>query len=276
MGRQDSASGRAGFDQPHWQRGSSFDGDLVAARGHQQAGTTKARLGQTLAHIDKVTGYQWLHVGIGAGGTLAVIFTDLRTDLTRQRDIQIREVLLNNLAYALLVRRVSIGMQQPYGEALDGLDLDALDQLGDGRFIQVLQHPATVIHPFAHSKAQRARYQRWIAVGIEVVLVEAVFVADLQGIAMALGGDERSAGATALDQSIGGKRGAVGDEGHIGRYCRGLREHLRDALHESLGWISRGGQYFGGIPCCPDLQNCVGKSAADVDGNTHTGVHGIG
>ena len=135
---QDGPPGGSGFHQAYRERCRDVDGDLVASRCHQQAGAVEATVSQPLAHVNKITRDQRSNVGIGASGALAFVFTDLGTNLAGQRDIKIREVLQKNLAYARLMCRIGIGMQQSHCDAFDGLSLNALDQCIDGRLIQGL------------------------------------------------------------------------------------------------------------------------------------------
>ena len=138
MGCQDGPTGGSGFHQAYRERCGGIDSDLVTSRCHQQTGAVEATFSQPLAHVNEVTRYQRPNVSIGASGALAFVFADLGTNLAGQRDIKIREVLQKNLAYARLMCRIGIGMQQPHCDTFDGFGLDAFDQRIDGRLIQGL------------------------------------------------------------------------------------------------------------------------------------------
>ena len=74
------------------------------------------------------------------------------------------------------------------------------------------QHVPLSVDALADRQAQPARHQRRRQVDVDVVLLEPVFVADLDHVAKAFGGQQRGLGALALDQRVGRKRGAVDDE----------------------------------------------------------------
>ena len=89
------------------------------------------------------------------------------------------------------------------------------ERLGQGRngaLVQLHQHLAVGGEALADFEAQRARHQRHRAVDHQVVMVEALLVALLDDVAEAFGGDEGGPRALALDQRIGGERGAVDED----------------------------------------------------------------
>ena len=89
-------------------------------------------------------------------------------------------MLLQNIADALLVDRVGIGMQQTHSNALNLRLPDALYERFDRGALERLKNLAAVIKPLRHSPAQTSGHQRRPAIGIKVVLVEAVLVTDLK------------------------------------------------------------------------------------------------
>ena len=102
------------------------------------------------------------------------------------------------------------------------------------------KHRAVGRHPLGHAEAQVARHQRLGPLHVDVVLLEAVLPGDLEGIAEALGGDQRGVRALALDQRVGGERRAVHDEADVGRPALGLGQDGAHALqHAAFGRVGR-------------------------------------
>ena len=182
--------------------------------------------------------------------------------------------MLNDLGNALLMRRVGVGVEQADGEALDFLARNFRDQRGDGVLIERRQNLPAPVHALGHRPAQRARHEGREPVGVDVILVETVFVGDLKAVPVAFCNDKRGFRALALDQRVGRQGGAVDDEGDVARSGPGLAQHLADARHEA----------FGGGGCCRQhlaagldaaaFENHVGEGAADIDSKSGApGVH---
>src|SRR5262249_57749359 len=101
-----------------------------------------------------------------------------------------------------------------------GLDVrggERLDRTGDAGFIEWDQHLPLRIDPLADRQAQPARNGRRRQIDVDVVLLEAVFVADLHHVAEALGGEKRGSGALSLDERIGGERRALDCHAYLTR-----------------------------------------------------------
>ncbi len=159
------------------------------------------------------------------------------------------------------------------GEAVQEADRGRLYVLGgepggdavDIALVQRHEHLAFGVDALADGKAQAARHQRRRQVDIDVVLLEAVFVPDLDGVPEALGRDERGLGAFALDQRIGGEGGAVDDERDLRRHDARCGEHRLHRLEHAT--LRSGG-------CRQDLrrptpaagfERDVREGAADID-----------
>src|SRR5262249_23768820 len=103
---------------------------------------------------------------------------------------------------------------------------------------------------------------------IDVVLLEAVLVADLDRVAEALGGDERGLGALALDERVGRERRAVDDDAEIAglelRLGKDDPGRLEDAPLGRLGPR----QCLCAEALGPALERDVGEGAADIDAET--------
>src|SRR5262245_35873630 len=103
-------------------------------------------------------------------------------------------------------------MQEPDRDAGDALLLERGNQLLYGTLIERAQDFAARARTLRHRVAQAPRNQ-WLGLFQEnVVLFEAMLVADLDRVAEAFRGDQCRHGALALDQRVRGERSAVHDE----------------------------------------------------------------
>ena len=86
---------------------------------------------------------------------------------------------------------------------------------------------------------------------------------------MALGADERGAGALALDQRVGGQGRAVDHEVDVGGRDARLGKGGGNALQDRLLRRPRGGQHLGSHNARTDLNSDVGEGAANIDADAH-------
>ena len=130
-------------------------------------------------------------------------------------------------------------------------------------------HLALDIDALGHAK-RRSRVARGAsAFDEDVVLVVTALVGDLEDVAEALGGDQRRAGALALDDGVGGKRRAVEEDVDLAKAEASLAQDPRRAFDDrSLGSLRRG-ENLGGEELPRSLQNDVGKRATDVGSDAH-------
>ena len=87
------------------------------------------------------------------------------------------------------MRRVDVAVQKADRDALDLLGLEPLGKRRHRRLVERRHHPAARVDPLGHDAAQPARHQGRRQVDIDVVLLEAVLVADLDRVAEAFGRD---------------------------------------------------------------------------------------
>jgi len=128
------------------------------------------------------------------------------------------------------------------------------------------------IDTLAHWKTQSPRHQGRRQIDVDVVLLEAVFVADFDHVAKTFSGQQRSLGALALDHRIGRKRRAVDNQPDLSRrYACRPRHDIKRRKHASLR-RPRGGQRLGGEPAFADLERHVSKRAADIEAEPDCGV----
>ena len=158
------------------------------------------------------------------------------------------------LARALLVRGMGIGVQEADGDRFDAARLRASRRLrATARLVE--RRAARRRRPSSRS-AHVKRSGRGTSGGgrsmYDVVLLEALLVAHLEHVAKALGGEQRGARALALDQRVGGERRAVDEDADVARRERRRpRAPARAVEHAVLGRARRG-QHLGGErpPAC--------------------------
>ena len=161
--------------------------------------------------------------------------------------------------------RVGEAVQETDGDGFDLLRSKYFDRAFDARLVQRLQDLALCVDALADRQPQAAGNQRRWQIDIDVVLLEAVFVTDLDDVAETLRGQKRGLGALAFDQRVGGKRRAVDDQFHLPRLDAGFGDHRAHGGKHALFRPARGGQRLGGKAPAADLQRHVGKRAADID-----------
>ena len=264
-GGEDRAAGRPGFDEPHRKADGGLGGGDAAARGHQQHRAAEAGTRQFALELADVTAHQRLQVGVGAGRRETLVFAHFRRDVRRQRHGEIRQPPRDRRADPALVLRIGEAVQKPDRHGLDLLRNKCLNRAGNAVVVERHQHRALGIDAFAHRQPQPARHQRRRQVDIEIVLLEAVFVADLDHVAKAFGGQQRGLGALALDQRIGGERGAVDDQAHIGRRDAGRGDHRMHDREHAVFRRARRGQSLRGVALVADFERDIGEGAADID-----------
>ena len=91
-----------------------------------------------------------------------------------------------DLPNTLLVRGIGIGMQQAYGNAFYFCLFQGRDEAFNRVFIKRCQNVTPAIDPLRYGPAPASWDQRRVAVGVKIVLIETVLIADLQRVAMTL------------------------------------------------------------------------------------------
>ncbi len=210
-GGEDRPARGPGFDQPDGEADGGLGGRDAPARGHQQQGTVKARTYQLVLELRKIPADQRLKIRIRAGGGEALVFAHFRRDLAGQRHRDLRQPPGNCLAHPPLVIRIGEAVQESDRHRLDAACGECLDRASDARVIEREEHFAVRIDPLADRQAQPSGHERRRQIHVEIVLFEAVFVADFDHVTEAFGREKGSSGALALDQRVGGKRGPMND-----------------------------------------------------------------
>jgi len=270
-GGEDRAARGPGFDQSDRKANGGLGGRDPPARGHQQEGTVKAGAQELAGELRKVAPDEGLEIRVGAGGGEALVFAHLRRDLAGQRHCDLRQPARNRIAEAALVIGIGEAVQQPDRHGLDLLGSERIDRPGNAGFVEREEHLALRIDALAHRQAQPARNERRRQVDVDVVLLEAVFVADLDHVAESFGGEKRGSGALALDERIGGERRAMDDHADLAGRDAGLgRDRTQGGEHALFRRVRRG-QDLPGKPPLADFQRHVGERAADVDADPDCG-----
>src|SRR4029453_9874059 len=97
---------------------------------------------------------------------------------------------------------IGVSVDKRYGDRLDTELTEASGDGADCSFIERPPHGPVHIHAFRHGAAQLARS---CLNNVDVVLVEAALVGDLDHVAKAVRGNERGTRSLALDDGVGGK-----------------------------------------------------------------------
>ena len=254
------------FYQAHGEAGRCLQARQAAARGHQVDRLAEAELAQIALEPQQIARHEGTHVGVGDGRGGALVLARLRAGLARQRHTHARAHFGEDFADARLVRGIGVGMDQGHG---DGLDIQLRQPPGDAahrRLVQRSPHGTVHVHALRHRETQLAWHQRPRLDDVDVVLVEAALVGDLDHVAEAVGGDQRRARPLALDNGVGGERGAVHEHADVTEFQAGLGECAARALDHGHLRLARRGQQLGDEAALASEQHDVGEGPADVDG----------
>src|SRR5260221_14370470 len=99
-----------------------------------------------------------------------------------------RQALGDQRGNALLMRGVGEAVQKTDGDRLDGGALDLAEDALGIRFVERRHYPALRVDALLDAPAPTPRYQRRRQIDVDVVLLEAVLVADLARGPEGLGG----------------------------------------------------------------------------------------
>jgi len=149
------------------------------------------------------------------------------------------------------------------------------DDLPSPVLVEGAQDRAVGQEPLADLATEASWHERRRRIDEEIVHVVAAFVADLERVAEALGGEERRPRPLALDEGIGRERGAVDDRPNGARRDPRLVEKHRDALFDAVRRILRRGEdlAYARDPRRLVDDDEIGERAADVDAKP--GRHGV-
>ena len=111
------------------------------------------------------------------------------------------------------------------------------------------------------------RNQRWRLDCAKIVKFGPCLPTNLDHVLESRSGDQRHPGATALEDDVGGERGAVDGGAHLARRDAALVEQAVDALLDAVSRILRRGEDLADAQCARALvhEHEVGERSADVD-----------
>ena len=155
--------------------------------------------------------HQRTHVGVDHRRRRALVLALLAQDLARERDRRLGKLLGEDLADALLVLGVEVGVEEA---DRDGVDAELPQAAGEHAHLVVVQRlddGAVGGHPLGDLEAQPALDERRRLRPEEVVHVRDPQPAQLEDVAEVLGRDERGLGPEALEDGVRGDGRAVHD-----------------------------------------------------------------
>ena len=268
VGRADRAGSGAGERGLHRRASHVAGAGDAAGRFHQQQRRLDAALGHARVEALDVGGDDRHDVGVEDGRHAALVLAEYRQHLARQRQQRAGDLLGEDLGDASLVRGVGVAVQQNDGDGADALRPDGAGGLAHGGLVEGSE--LAPVRPDAAGDLEDV-LGRHGALGLDpgeqAGAARHVLAADLEHVLEAVRGDERGAGALALEDQVGGNRGAVQDAGDVGAGEVGDLQDLGNAVAEALRGIARGRRRLGG----PDAaggwieQRHVGEGAAGVD-----------
>ena len=236
--------------------------DTAAGRGHQD-GAVIAPVGfQTIGQAFQVILEDRRHIGIEHRRAGALEFEHLRQHFVRQRDVDVGQFLAQDFARAQLVHRIHERIHVHHGDRLDAALFD---------------HPCCALYVFlgkrrddlavrtdtlAHHQHVAPRHDQFGRIPIELESGNALGAAAAEHIAKALGGDQRGLDAFALENGVGGNRGAVSKRERLLTAYAGARQAIDHAVEE--GRRRRGDladPLLAGLQIDPDH---IGERTADI------------
>jgi hypothetical protein len=268
---EDRAGSRPGFDETDRKPAGGIDGGDAAARRHQQQRTAETGARELPLEAGEVARHQRLDVGVGAGRGEALVFAHFRRDIAGQRHRDVRQAAGDRFPDAALVIRIGERVQEADGNRLRAGGGERVDGAGHACFIERHQHAAPRVDALADRETQPPRHQWRRQIDIDVVLLEAVLVADFDHVAEAFGRQQRRFRALALDHGVGRQRRAMDDEAHLLRCNAGVGgDRMHGDQHAVFG-RTRGGECLRRKAPFADFERDIGERAADVEAEPDCG-----
>jgi hypothetical protein len=205
-------------------------------------------------------------IGVRDGGRQPLVLPDFRADLRREADRDAGQLFGQNFAGAPFVGGVRIGVQKAHRDRLRAGTAELAGQGSHRRLVEIDKNAALGRYALSHAEPHMARDQWRGFFQIEVILIKASLVTDLEAVPETFGGNQSAPGAFAFDQRVGGKGRAM-NEGRYGprRHTR-VPENAQRAFEEPPFRSVRGGQNLGaGLPSFM-VKDDIREGAADIDG----------
>ena len=265
---------RGGDRLPHDLLGA---GDAAARLHHQERLVLEAGA-ELVVHAAQIAFHVRLDEGVDQSGDRALVFAIFGQHRAGERQRAVGIVLRENLRDAPLVRGIGIGVDQADADrahALPRKNCAAARTLASssGR-----SSCAAEIEPAAHLAHEMQRHDALRLhpeIGIAVALRHRL-AGDLQDMPEACGDDQPEPADLALQQRVGGDRGAVGEAGDVVGRAAGRLEDRLDAAHQPDRRIGGRARHLGdphGARAAID-RNDIGEGAAGVDADPQTRLPG--
>jgi len=132
------------------------------------------------------------------------------------------------------VRGIGIAIDEHNGGCFDPELFEPVAQVRQSGFIKRLQYFPVSADAFLYLKPERPFDQRFVFLEIQIVGVGPVDAADFIDVAKAIGGDQRSPGAGALQDRVDGNSGAMQKEIGRGIIAAGLGDTCADAVDQPI------------------------------------------
>ena len=274
--RGDHPRGRAGLDHEDRLGRRRPEGVDAAAALHQQQGGLQPRFAQARLDALQVAGHGGPDAGVDHRGAGPEVLAEVGGHLAGEGDGLGAEALPQDLAGALLVGGIGVGVEEADGDRFHALGLELRGRLAEGGLVEGADHLAGRVEALRHPEAAVARHQGRRLLEVDIVEGGPDLALDLQQVAEALGGDEPGGREAALDDGVGGHRRPVDDVAHLlGRDPRLVEDAGGDA-QEALGGVGgRGGELADVDPAAGLVhEGGVGEGAADVDAEAEAPRHG--
>ena len=211
-------------------------------------------------------------VGVDDRGGGALVFELLGQHVHRERDEGAGKHLAQQLAGALLVGGVGIGVQVADCDRLDAGAPDALRRGAHGRLVEGAEHLAARSGPLADLESKLARHERRRALVERLVEVRHPHPPEFQYVAEPPGGEQCGGGALSFQDRVGRNRAAVQQ---LFERVERRAELFEQAAHSGNDRVRvvvrRGGKLAGGEPPVGREHGNVGEGAADVGGGAGDG-----
>ena len=227
---------------------------------------------QVALELGQVALHQGLERGVDGGRRGARKLADDRVELVRERIGHARHDLGDQLADAKLVVGVHDGPEKRHRHRLDPLARQAFDDRPRGGLVQLALDTALGVDPLRDLEGEAARNVGRRELHREVERLALAAVAVEQRVGKTLGREQRRLRHLALDDRVGGPRGAVDQHLGLGEQALGIDagdvarvgERLAEALE---GALDRGQRLADREPARLVGDHDIGKRAAGIDGN---------
>ncbi len=207
-------------------------------------------------------------VGVHHRGRGPLVFLHLGEHGVRRAHRELRAGGAHDLLGALLVRRVAVAVDEADGERLDPRRLELPRRLAHVGLVERLDDRAVSGDALAHLQPVAARDQRPRFCPGEVEHVGHADAPDLQNVAEAARGDQPGRRAGALQDGVGGDRGAVQNLADHARVDRQLGEQAAQPVDDGDAGVRRAGRDLALMQhAVRRHQHDIGERAADIDGD---------